>query len=55
MLIVTIAGGALFGSVGLILAAPLTSAATRISADLGGAREDEEEPEPAEGEPPEPG
>jgi putative heme transporter len=34
VLIVTIAGGALFGTVGLILAAPLTSAATRISADL---------------------
>jgi predicted PurR-regulated permease PerM len=37
VLIVTIAGGALFGAVGLILAAPLTSAATRISADLAGA------------------
>jgi putative heme transporter len=34
VLIVTIAGGALFGAVGLILAAPLTSAATRIGADL---------------------
>jgi predicted PurR-regulated permease PerM len=34
VLIVTIAGGALFGAVGLILAAPLTSAATRIAADL---------------------
>jgi predicted PurR-regulated permease PerM len=34
VLIVTIAGGALFGAVGLILAAPLTSAATRITADL---------------------
>jgi predicted PurR-regulated permease PerM len=34
VLIVTIAGGALFGAAGLILAAPLTSAATRISADL---------------------
>ena len=31
VLIVTIAGGALFGTVGLILAAPLTSAAVRIS------------------------
>ena len=41
VLIVTIAGGALFGAVGLILAAPLTSAAARISADLRGA-----EPEP---------
>jgi putative heme transporter len=34
VLIVTIAGGSLFGAVGLILAAPLTSAATRISQDL---------------------
>src|SRR3954469_25604249 len=34
VLIVTIAGGALFGAVGLILAAPLTSAATRITSDL---------------------
>jgi predicted PurR-regulated permease PerM len=34
VLIVTIAGGALFGAVGLILAAPLTAAATRIAADL---------------------
>jgi predicted PurR-regulated permease PerM len=34
VLIVTIAGGALFGAVGLILAAPLTSAAVRITADL---------------------
>jgi predicted PurR-regulated permease PerM len=34
VLVVTIAGGALFGAVGLILAAPLTSAATRITADL---------------------
>jgi len=49
VLIVTIAGGALFGSVGLILAAPLTAAAVRISADLGRAREHEEGPpgEPA--------
>ena len=38
VLIVTIAGGALFGAVGLILAAPLTSAITRISADLAKAR-----------------
>ncbi len=41
VLIVTIAGGALFGVVGLILAAPLTSAATRISADLAKARAEE--------------
>jgi putative heme transporter len=38
VLIVTIAGGALFGAPGLILAAPLTSAAVRISADLSRAR-----------------
>lgn len=37
VLIVTIAGGALFGAIGLILAAPLTSAAARIAADLGSA------------------
>jgi putative heme transporter len=34
VLIVTIAGGALFGAVGLILAAPLTAAVTRIASDL---------------------
>ena len=34
VLIVTIAGGAMFGTVGLILAAPLTSAVVKISADL---------------------
>ena len=38
VLIVTIAGGALFGGIGLVLAAPLTAAATRISADLARAR-----------------
>ena len=38
VLVVTIAGGALFGTVGLILAAPLTSAVVRISADLARAR-----------------
>ena len=37
VLVVTIAGGALFGGVGLILAAPLTSAVVRVSADLRGA------------------
>jgi predicted PurR-regulated permease PerM len=42
VLIVTIAGGALFGSVGLILAAPVTAAVVRISADLSRAREREE-------------
>ncbi len=38
VLIVTIAGGALFGGIGLILAAPLTAAITRISADLADAK-----------------
>ena len=36
VLIVTIAGGSLFGAVGLILAAPLTAAATKVAADLSG-------------------
>jgi putative heme transporter len=44
--VVTIAGGCLFGAVGLILAAPLTSAITRISADLAQAREAEERAAP---------
>jgi putative heme transporter len=34
VLLVTIAGGSLFGAVGLILAAPMTAAATRIAADF---------------------
>jgi predicted PurR-regulated permease PerM len=34
VLIVTIAGGSLFGALGLILAAPLTAAIVRISSDL---------------------
>ena len=38
VLIVTIAGGSLFGAVGLILAAPVTSAITKISADFARAR-----------------
>jgi predicted PurR-regulated permease PerM len=38
VLIVTIAGGALFGTIGLILAAPVVSAAVHISADLAHAR-----------------
>ena len=41
VLIVTIAGGSLFGAVGLILAAPLTAAATRIAADIARARAEE--------------
>ena len=38
VLIVTIAGGSLFGTIGLVLAAPLTSAAIHISSDLARAR-----------------
>jgi putative heme transporter len=43
VLIATIAGGALFGAVGLILAAPITAAITRISADLSRAQAKEEQ------------
>ena len=43
VLIVTIGGGALFGMVGLVLAAPMVSAVVRISADLARARADAEE------------
>jgi predicted PurR-regulated permease PerM len=45
VLIATIAGGCLFGTVGLVLAAPLLSAAVKISADLTAAVEAEEEAE----------
>jgi predicted PurR-regulated permease PerM len=54
VLIVTIAGGALFGTIGLVIAAPLTSAAVHVSEDLARARALEERetgtgagPEPA--------
>lgn len=47
VLVVTIAGGALFGAAGLILAAPLTSAVTKISADLARGRAAEAAPAPA--------
>lgn len=43
-LIATIGGGCLFGAIGLILGAPLLSAAVRISADLANARAAEAEP-----------
>jgi putative heme transporter len=49
VLIVTIAGGALFGAVGLILAAPLTSAMTRIAADLARTEEATSAPPPDPG------
>jgi putative heme transporter len=57
VLVVTIAGGCLFGAAGLILAAPLTSAVTRITADLARAREEaaaEETQPPGEDEAPPP-
>jgi predicted PurR-regulated permease PerM len=38
VLVVSIGGGALFGAVGLILAAPVTAAVVRISADVARAR-----------------
>lgn len=47
VLVVTIGGGALFGMVGLIIGAPLTSAAVRISQDLAAARGREDEGEAA--------
>lgn len=40
VLIVTIAGGCLFGTVGLVLAAPLVSAVVRITADIAAAEEE---------------
>jgi putative heme transporter len=48
VLIATIAGGCLFGTVGLVLAAPLLSAAVKISSDLTAAAEVEPEvPQPS--------
>jgi putative heme transporter len=47
VLVLTIAGGALFGTVGLILAAPIASAIVRISADLSRARAEAAAAEPA--------
>jgi predicted PurR-regulated permease PerM len=52
VLVVTIGGGALFGAVGLILAAPLTSAIVKISADIARAQAAETVAASA---PPEPG
>ena len=42
VLIATIAGGCLFGTIGLVLAAPLLSAAVRISTEVGAAEEEDE-------------
>jgi putative heme transporter len=47
VLIVTIAGGCLFGTVGLVLAAPLLSAAVRISADVNAAERETQPAQPA--------
>jgi predicted PurR-regulated permease PerM len=55
VLIVTIAGGALFGTIGLVLAAPLTSAAVRISADLARARAQRDESAASSAPEPDPG
>ena len=55
VLVLTIGGGALFGAVGLILAAPVAAAVVRISTDLARARaEDEVAPEGAPAAPPAP-
>lgn len=43
VLIATIAGGCLFGTIGLVLAAPLLSAAVKISSDLTAAAESEQQ------------
>jgi predicted PurR-regulated permease PerM len=53
VLVATIAGGSLFGGVGLILAAPMLSAVTRIAADVSAARA-AAEPQAAEREASEP-
>lgn len=56
VLIVTIAGGSLFGTIGLVLAAPLTAAGVKIATDLAQARAQAQEraadarPEPGPGE-----
>jgi predicted PurR-regulated permease PerM len=42
VLIVTIAGGSLFGGIGLVLAAPLTAAAVKIASDIGRSRAEAE-------------
>ena len=46
VLVATIAGGCLFGTIGLVLAAPLLSAAVRIEGDLTAAEESGQEAEP---------
>jgi putative heme transporter len=48
VLIVTIAGGCLFGAIGLVLAAPLLSAGVRIAADIRAAEAEAEAQDPLE-------
>ena len=52
VLIVTIGFGSLFGMIGMVLAAPLTSAAIHISRELAAARAAEQGTADADGEPP---
>jgi putative heme transporter len=52
VLIVTIAGGSLFGTIGLILAAPLTSAIVKISSDVARVRARVPQPDAVQPEPP---
>jgi len=47
ILVVTISAGAFFGMAGMVLAAPLTSAAMHISRDLARVRAAEKAPEQA--------
>jgi predicted PurR-regulated permease PerM len=47
VLIVTIAGGCLFGTIGLVLGAPLVAAAVKISAELTASRSSAEQAEPS--------
>jgi len=54
VLIATIAGGCLFGTVGLVLAAPLLSATVKIVADLSAAAESEGRPTAPPSSPPAP-
>jgi putative heme transporter len=51
VLIATIAGGCLFGTIGLVLAAPLVSAAVRISAELTASRAPAGQAEPVAADP----
>ena len=54
VLIVTIGFGAIFGMIGLVLAAPLTSAAVHISRELAAAKAKETPEDPERAPPAEP-